>query len=207
MAERVVLAYSGGLDTSVAVRWLIENEGVEVIAVAVDVGQAADKGGENWDAIRQRALAAGAVEAVVVDARAEMAQDFCVPALAANARYEGRHQRVLALVAGVGGQGRHAEVLGHLGSGVDHHGLDGPGGQGALPDGVPVLTALVGRLPDVDGDGDHLDALVLDEPTDGHRRIEATAVGQHHSLSHLQSFPCKAISLSPACLLSPAIPA
>ena len=53
MPERVVLAYSGGLDTSVAVRWLIENEGVEVIAVAVNVGQAADRGGEDWDAIRQ----------------------------------------------------------------------------------------------------------------------------------------------------------
>ena len=53
MAERVVLAYSGGLDTSVAVRWLIEHEGVEVVAVAVNVGQAADQGGEDWDAIRE----------------------------------------------------------------------------------------------------------------------------------------------------------
>ena len=52
MPDRVVLAYSGGLDTSVAVRWLIENEGVEVVAVAVNVGQAADRGGEDWDAIR-----------------------------------------------------------------------------------------------------------------------------------------------------------
>ncbi len=68
MADRVVLAYSGGLDTSVAVRWLIEHEGVEVVAVAVDVGQAADRGGEDWDAVRERALAAGAVEAVVIDA-------------------------------------------------------------------------------------------------------------------------------------------
>ena len=59
MTERVVLAYSGGLDTSVAVRWLMENHGVEVIAVAVDVGQAAESGGEDWDAIRNRALAAG----------------------------------------------------------------------------------------------------------------------------------------------------
>ena len=63
MAERVVLAYSGGLDTSVAVRWLIENEGVEVIAVAVNVGQAAERGGEDWDAIRTRALAAGVTQA------------------------------------------------------------------------------------------------------------------------------------------------
>ena len=80
MPDRVVLAYSGGLDTSVAVRWLIENEGVEVVAVAVDVGQSADRGGEDWDAVRARALAAGAVEAVVIDARHEMAEHFCVPA-------------------------------------------------------------------------------------------------------------------------------
>ena len=97
MSERVVLAYSGGLDTSVAVRWLIENEGVEVVAVAVDVGQAADKGGADWDAIRARALAAGAVEAVVVDARREMAEQFCMPALQANARYEGKYPLVSAL--------------------------------------------------------------------------------------------------------------
>src|ERR1700684_1398349 len=97
MAERVVLAYSGGLDTSVAVRWLIENEGVEVIAVVVNVGQAAERGGEDWDAIRTRALAAGAVEAVVVDARHEMAEQFCVPALQANARYEGKYPLVWAL--------------------------------------------------------------------------------------------------------------
>ena len=97
MTERVVLAYSGGLDTSIAVRWLMENHGVEVVAVAVDVGQAAETGGEDWDAIRNRALAAGAVEAVVVDARAEMAEDFCMPALVANAKYEGKYPLVSAL--------------------------------------------------------------------------------------------------------------
>ena len=97
MAQRVVLAYSGGLDTSIAVRWLMENHGVEVIAVAVDVGQAAEAKNEDWDAIRHRALAAGAVEAVVVDARAEMAEDFCMPALLANAKYEGKYPLVSAL--------------------------------------------------------------------------------------------------------------
>ena len=97
MTDRVVLAYSGGLDTSVAVRWLMENHGVEVIAVAVDVGQAADSGGEDWDAVRNRALAAGAIEATVIDARAEMAEDFCVPALLANAKYEGKYPLVSAL--------------------------------------------------------------------------------------------------------------
>ena len=97
MTERVVLAYSGGLDTSVAVRWLMENHGVEVVAVAVDVGQAADDGGEDWDSIRNRAQAAGAIEATVIDARAEMAEDFCVPALLANAKYEGKYPLVSAL--------------------------------------------------------------------------------------------------------------
>ena len=63
MTERVVLAYSGGLDTSVAIGWIAEETGAEVIAVAVDVGQ----GGEDLEVIRQRALDCGAVESVVVD--------------------------------------------------------------------------------------------------------------------------------------------
>ncbi|MGH3308793.1 MAG: argininosuccinate synthase [Nocardioides sp.] len=93
MAKRVVLAYSGGLDTSVAVRWMIDNLGVEVIALAVDVGQSSD----DWDVVRQRALGAGAVEAIVVDAREEFARDYCVPVLKANALYEGRYPLVSAL--------------------------------------------------------------------------------------------------------------
>jgi argininosuccinate synthase len=92
MAKRVVLAYSGGLDTSVAVRWLGEELGVEVIAVAADVGQGGD-----WDAIRHRALAAGAVEAVVVDCRVEFARDFVAPALKANAKYEGKYPLISSL--------------------------------------------------------------------------------------------------------------
>jgi argininosuccinate synthase len=93
MAKRVVLAYSGGLDTSVAVRWMTDNLGVEVIALAVDVGQSSD----DWDVVRQRALGAGAVEAIVVDAREEFARDYCVPVLKANALYEGRYPLVSAL--------------------------------------------------------------------------------------------------------------
>jgi argininosuccinate synthase len=92
MTKRVVLAYSGGLDTSVAVRWLGEQLGVEVVALAVDVGQGGD-----LEAVRRRALEAGAVEAVVVDARQEMAERFVVPAIAANARYEGKYPLVSAL--------------------------------------------------------------------------------------------------------------
>lgn len=92
MAKKVVLAYSGGLDTSVAVRWMIEELGVEVVAVACDVGQDGD-----WDAIKERALAAGAVDAVVVDCREEYARDFVGPALRANALYEGKYPLVSAL--------------------------------------------------------------------------------------------------------------
>jgi len=97
VAKRVVLAYSGGLDTSVAVRWLIEQHGVEVIAVAVDVGQDAEAGPEQWERLRRRALAAGAVEAVVIDAREELAEGFCVPAIQANAKYENKYPLVSAL--------------------------------------------------------------------------------------------------------------
>jgi argininosuccinate synthase len=100
MPKRVVLAYSGGLDTSVAVRWMQEKWGVEVVALAANVGQPrADAGmsGEDFEAIRQRALAAGAVDAKVVDVRAEFADEYVLPALRAHALYEGRYPLVSAL--------------------------------------------------------------------------------------------------------------
>jgi len=93
MSERVVLAYSGGLDTSVAIPYLAEQTGAEVIAVAVDVGQ----GGEDLEVIRKRALACGAVQAEVVDAREEFADGYCLPAIQANALYMDRYPLVSAL--------------------------------------------------------------------------------------------------------------
>ncbi|MBN1170795.1 MAG: argininosuccinate synthase [Micromonosporaceae bacterium] len=93
MTERVVLAYSGGLDTSVAIPYLAEKMNAEVIAVAVDVGQ----GGEDLNVIRQRALDCGAIESEVVDARNEFAADYCMPALRANALYMDRYPLVSAL--------------------------------------------------------------------------------------------------------------
>ncbi|MEW2379926.1 argininosuccinate synthase [Micromonospora sp. NPDC047812] len=93
MTERVVLAYSGGLDTSVAIPYLADRTGAEVIAVAVDVGQ----GGEDLDAIRRRALDCGAVESEVVDARDEFAAEYCLPAVRANALYMDRYPLVSAL--------------------------------------------------------------------------------------------------------------
>jgi argininosuccinate synthase len=93
MTNRVVLAYSGGLDTSVGIGWIGEETGAEVIAVAVDVGQ----GGEDLEEIRKRALACGAVEAVVADARDEFAEQYCLPALQADALYMDRYPLVSAL--------------------------------------------------------------------------------------------------------------
>lgn len=93
MTDRVILAYSGGLDTSVAIPYLAEQTRAEVVAVAVDVGQ----GGEDMEVIRKRALACGAVESEVVDAREEFAADFCLPALRANALYLDRYPLVSAL--------------------------------------------------------------------------------------------------------------
>ena len=93
MSNRVVLAYSGGLDTSVGIGWLKDQTGKEVVALAVDVGQ----GGEDMDVIRQRALDCGAVESIVVDAKNEFANDFVMPALKANALYQKRYPLVSAL--------------------------------------------------------------------------------------------------------------
>ncbi len=93
MTERIVLAYSGGLDTSVAIGWIGEATGAEVIAVAVDVGQ----GGESLETIRQRALDCGAVEAYIADARDEFAEQYCVPAIQANALYQTHYPLVSAL--------------------------------------------------------------------------------------------------------------
>ena len=92
MAERIVLAFSGGLDTTVAVRWLSESRGFEVIALTVDLGSQ-----PNLPAIRERALAAGAARAYVLDARRTFIERFCWPALQAGALYQGQYPLATAL--------------------------------------------------------------------------------------------------------------
>jgi argininosuccinate synthase len=91
-AKKVVLAYSGGLDTSVAVYWLKEKYGVDVITLTVDVG--ADN---NFTAARDRALKVGAIKALVVDAKEMFVKYFIFPALQANAIYEGQYPLATAL--------------------------------------------------------------------------------------------------------------
>ena len=91
--KRVVLAYSGGLDTSVAIGWISRDLDAEVICVAADVGQ----GGEDMNVIKQRALDCGAVESIVLDLKEEFANDYCLPALKANALYMDRYPVVSSL--------------------------------------------------------------------------------------------------------------
>jgi len=93
MTQRVVLAYSGGLDTSVGIGWLKDATGKEVVAMAIDVGQ----GGEDMEVIRQRALDCGAVESVVIDAQSEFADVYIMPAIKSSALYKTRYPLDYAL--------------------------------------------------------------------------------------------------------------
>jgi argininosuccinate synthase len=143
MTQRVVLAYSGGLDTSVAIGWIAERTGAEVIALAVDVGQ----GGEDLETIRRRALACGAADAVVVDAKAEFAAGYCLPALAANALYMDRYPLVSALSRPLIAS-HLARVARERGADAVAHGCTGKGndqvrfevGMAALAPGLTVLA-------------------------------------------------------------------
>jgi argininosuccinate synthase len=143
MSERIVLAYSGGLDTSVAIGWIAEETGAEVVAVAVDVGQ----GGEDLDTIRKRAMDCGAVEAVVTDARDEFAEQYCLPALRANALYMNRYPLVSALSRPL--IAKHlAEAAKYHGASTVAHGCTGKGndqvrfevGIGALAPDLKVIA-------------------------------------------------------------------
>jgi len=139
MADRVVLAYSGGLDTSVGIGWLKDATGKEVVALAVDVGQ----GGEDMDDIRQRALDCGAVESIVVDAKDEFAADFLMPALKANAMYQKTYPLVSALSRPV--IAKHLAITAkRLGADSVAHGCTGKGN-----DQVRFEAAVAALAPDL----------------------------------------------------------
>ncbi len=90
--ERIVLAYSGGLDTSVAIPWLAEKYQAEIVAVTLDLGQ-----GKELDNVRERAMAVGAVRCHVLDVRAEFAEQYVLRSLQAGALYEGQYPLATAL--------------------------------------------------------------------------------------------------------------
>jgi len=92
MSDKVVLAYSGGLDTSVAIKWLKEKYNLDVIALTIDVGNERD-----FSAIQQKALKVGAVKALVIDGKELFVRYFIFPALQANALYEGQYPLATAL--------------------------------------------------------------------------------------------------------------
>lgn len=90
--DKIVLAYSGGLDTSIAIKWLQEEYDSEVIALAVDVGQ-----GEDLEAVKEKALKIGAVKSYLIDAKSEFVTDLITPSLKANALYEKKYPLASAL--------------------------------------------------------------------------------------------------------------
>ena len=92
LADKVVLAYSGGLDTSVAVKWLLEHKCNEVVCVAIDLGQ-----GQELEEIQAKALTIGASESRVIDAKQEFIEEFCFRALKANANYQENYPLATAL--------------------------------------------------------------------------------------------------------------
>ena len=91
MTNKIVLAYSGGLDTSVAVPWLKENYDAEIITVTIDLGMV------DLDSIKQRAIEVGADKAVTIDAKAPLVTDYIWPALKAGAIYEEEYPLATAL--------------------------------------------------------------------------------------------------------------
>ena len=92
MKDMVILAYSGGLDTSVAIKWLEERYGMQVVALAADLGQPGD-----LESLREKALAIGAVDAVTLDLKEAFARDYVLPSLKANALYEGKYPLATSL--------------------------------------------------------------------------------------------------------------
>ncbi len=90
--EKIVLAYSGGLDTSVAIKWLQDQYNYDVIAVALDVGE-----GKDLEFVKEKALKVGAIKSYVVDAKSLFANEYVLPALKANLLYEGKYPLISAL--------------------------------------------------------------------------------------------------------------
>ena len=121
MSDKVVLAYSGGLDTSVAIRWIKEKYKLDVIAVNVNVGEESDSA-----AIRQKALDVGAVKSLVIDAKESFVKEYVFPALQANALYEGEYPLATALARPLMAKGL-VDVARDEGASLVAHGCTGKG--------------------------------------------------------------------------------
>lgn len=121
MAKKIVLAYSGGLDTSVAIKWLKERYNTEVIAFYADVGQ-----GEDVEAIREKALKTGATKVYIEDLKEEFVRDYVFPVLRANAVYEGSYLLGTSIARPLIAK-KQIEILEREGAAAVAHGATGKG--------------------------------------------------------------------------------
>jgi argininosuccinate synthase len=168
MADVVVLAYSGGLDTSVALKWLQVEQGYDVVACSVDVGQQ-----EDLEAVRERAIATGAMAAEVVDARDTFADGYIARAIKADARYENRYPLVSSLSRPLIAE-RVVDVARRYGATAVAHGCTGKGN-----DQVRFELAFAALAPDLD---------VLAPVRDwGMNREDTIAWGRAHGVALTQS--------------------
>ncbi|PSL44569.1 argininosuccinate synthase [Salsuginibacillus halophilus] len=118
--QKIVLAYSGGLDTSVAIRWLMDH-GYDVVAVGLDVGE-----GNDLDFVKQKALDVGAVQSYTIDAKNEFAESFVLPALQAHTMYEQKYPLVSALSRPLISK-KLVEIAEHTNADAIAHGCTGKG--------------------------------------------------------------------------------
>jgi argininosuccinate synthase len=121
MLKKIVLAYSGGLDTSVAIKWLKEKYGAKIIAFCADLGQ-----GEDLEAVRKKAIRTGASKVYVEDLREEFARDYIFPMLRANAVYEGAYLLGTSIARPLIAK-KQIEIAGKEGAEAVAHGATGKG--------------------------------------------------------------------------------
>ena len=119
--NKIVLAYSGGLDTSVILKWLAEEYGCPVIAYAADVGQH-----EDWEAVREKGMATGAEKVIISDLREEFVRDYIFPAFRANAIYEGSYLLGTSLARPIIGR-EQVRIAEQEGADAVSHGATGKG--------------------------------------------------------------------------------
>jgi argininosuccinate synthase len=142
MLRKIVLAYSGGLDTSVAIRWLKETYGAKIIAFCADLGQ-----GEDLDAVREKALQTGASKVYVEDLREEFVRNYIFPMLRANAVYEGSYLLGTSIARPLIAK-KQIEIAEKEGAGAVAHGATGKGNDQvrfeltyyALKPGIKVIS-------------------------------------------------------------------
>lgn len=119
--KKIVLAYSGGLDTSVILKWLAEEYQCPIVAYAADVGQT-----EDWDAIREKGMATGAEKVIISDLRKEFVEDYIFPAFRCNAIYEGSYLLGTSLARPIIGK-EQVRIAHQEGADAVSHGATGKG--------------------------------------------------------------------------------